>query len=194
MSFLTSLIPSAGSMASFVKTVMWGTILLTIFTTLAVIIRNKVKYQYYGFVFRRRQEDFQTGLPTSVRLNGKAGYFSKKGKVVFRIKYGIMWWQQVQLTKLPDPQYMIGNTVFYIQLNKDNYAQAKLNVDWTKKGLSLEPVEDDLKYGAKLDIAEKDSILKTQSRLQQAAPFIILGIILMAGMIILYFIQRGCSA
>ncbi len=184
------------SASSFISTIIWGLVVIIPLIFIAILIRNKVKYTYYGYIFKKRQGDLFTKIPEAKTIEGKAGYFNKRGKTVFRIKFGAMPWQQVELSKLPDPTYMIGNKVYYLQLNKDNYVQAEMSVDWEgeKRGLSLEVVEDDLKYGAKLDLAEKDKILNPKSRLEQIAPFIVLGLIIFAGIITMYFIQKGCQA
>ncbi len=168
----------ADAASSFMSTVIWGMLVLGVVVVIAVIIRNKVKYTYYGYIYKRRQDDLDTHLQRSQTVQGKAGYFNKKGKTVFRIKFGGMPWQQIELTKLPDPNFMVGNNVYYIQLNKDNYVQAEMQIDWEgeSRGLSLEPVEDDLKYGAKLDLLEKSNILDTKSSLEKVAPFVVLGL------------------
>ena len=185
--------PSAGGVSSFLSVIIWGTIVITIVTIIAIIIRNKVKYQYSGVIYKRRQENLQTGLPESVIIEGKAGYFvKKKRKTVFRIKWGKMPWQQVELTKLPDPKYMVGNKVYYVQLNKDNYVQCKAEIDW-EGAFKLEPVEDDLKYGAELDMAEKGVILDTKSTWDRAAPFVAMGIFLVVGIIVFYFNSKACG-
>ncbi len=182
------------SASSFITTMIWGAIVIIAVTFIAILIRNKIKYTYYGYVFKKRQEDFDSGIPQSKTMKGKAGYFNKKGKTVFRIKFGMMPWQQIELSKLPDPAFMIDNNVYYLQLNKDNYVQAEMDIGWEgeKRGLSLEVVEDDLKYGAKLDLAEKDKILNPKSTLEKIAPFVVLGLIIFAGIITMYFIQKGC--
>ena len=186
---------SFNSMSSFITTLIWGALVITIVTFIAILIRNKVKYTYYGYIYKKRQDDFYTNIPESKTVQGKAGYFNKKGKTVFRIKFGMMPWQQIELSKLPDPTYMIDNNVYYLQLNKDNYVQAEMKIDWEGevRKLSLEPVEDDLKYGAKLDLAEKDRILNPKSTLEKITPFIVLGLIIFAGIITMYFIQKGCQ-
>jgi len=190
---LASIAPTAGGISSFLKIVIWGTLIILPITLVSIIIRNRIKYQYTAEIFKRRQDEFQDGAPTAVVLKGKAGYFMKRtGKTVFRIRFGAMPWQQIELSKLPDPKYMIGNKTTYVQLNKDNYVQCKVNIDWDG-AFSLEPVEDDLKYGASLDIAEKSSILKTESALAKAMPFIMMGVILVAGIIVFYFNSKACG-
>ena len=185
-----------GGASAFMSTLIWGLLVISVVTVVAIIIRNKVKYTYYGYIYKRRQDDLETNLPRSQTIQGKAGYFNKKGKTVFRIKFGSMPWQQVELTKLPDPNFMVGNNVYYIQLNKDNYVQAQMEIDWEgdKRGLKLEPVEDDLKYGAKLDLLEKSNILDTKSAFEKVAPMLVLGLIIFSGIITMYFLQKGCGA
>ena len=182
------------SASSFITTMIWGAIVIIAVTFIAILIRNKIKYTYYGYIYKRRQDDHFTNIPESKTVKGKAGYFTKRGKTVFRVKFGMMPWQQIELSKLPDPKFMIDNNVYYLQLNKDNYVQAEMKIDWEGevRKLSLEPVEDDLKYGAKLDLAEKDSILNPKSTLEKIAPFVVLGLIIFAGIITMYFIQKGC--
>jgi len=188
---LGSFIPSVGSIGSFIKVILWGLVLGGGIATAIVLIRNKVKYQYKGEVFKRRQDDFDSGIPQTKHIEGKAGYFKKKGKTIFRIKYGAMPWQQIELSKLPDPKYMVGNKVYYLQLNKDNLVQAKMNIDWAGTGMSLEPVEDDLKYGAMLDIYEKDRILDTKRLTPLTIGMIIMGLIMVTGIIVFYFLGKA---
>ncbi len=190
---MSSLVPSTEGVAAFGGTILWGTIAIVIVTTIIVLIRNKIKYQYYAEVYKKRQSNSETFLPSAKIIKGKAGYFGKGIKTIFRIKYGMAPWQKIELTKLPDPTFMVDNKVTYVQLNKDNYAQAKMTINWDTEELTLVPVEDDLKYGAKLDILEKDAVLKTKSNLEKVAPYIVLGLIIMAGIIVMYFIQKGCG-
>ena len=180
------------NVASFSRTLIYGLILISVVTVFVVWIRNKIKYQYYGFVFKRRQERFDDGLPTSVFIHGKAGYFNKRrtGKTVFRIKYGKMPWQQIELTKLPNPKYMLGNVVAYTQIQKDNFVQNRMNVDW-EANLKLEPTEADLTYGAYLDIMEKHQILKNKGINPTVIGMAIMGLILVTGIIVYYFLGKA---
>ena len=184
-----SFIPSVGSLGSFIKILLWGGIFGIGIAGTIIFIRNKIKYQYFGEIFKRRQEDFSTGIPQTKYVAGKAGYFNKKGKTIFRIKYGLTPWQQVELSKLPDPKYMVGNKVYYLQLNKDNLVQAKMDIDWSGE-MTLEPVEDDLKYGAMLDICEKDRILDTKRLGPITVGMIVMGLILVTGIIVFYFLGK----
>lgn len=188
---IASFLPS-GSFGSTISVILWGTLVIAIITFGGLAIRNKVKYIYKARVYKRRQEDFQTNIPATKLITGKAGYFNVLGKTVFRIKYGMMPWQQIELSKLPDPKYMIDNEVTYIQLQKDNYVQARMDVDW-EGDFKLEPVEDDLKYGAQLDMEEKRRVLQTESAWQKYGGQITLGLILVGGMVALYFQTKACA-
>ena len=179
-------------LSGFLGVVIWGTIIIGIVTILSLYIRNKIKYVYVAEIFRRRQDSLSDGEPKAKLITGKAGYFNIKGRIVFRIKYGMMPWQQIQLNKIPDPQYMIDNKVWYAQLQKDNYVQMKYDIDWNGK-FKLEPVEDDLQYGASLDFAEKEKILRTESGWQKYGGPITLGLILVAGIIAMYFQTKACG-
>jgi len=187
---LGSMLPDFGSWQSLVSTLIWGLVLIGGITFGAIWVRNKIKYQYFGIVLRRRQS--LSKLPESVISYGKAGYFvnKKKGRTVFRIKYGKMPWQMFELSKLPDPEFMVGNMVIYEQLNKDNLVQCKMDVDWSG-GLNLKPVEDDLKHAAYLDFYEKEQVLSTSRLTPLTVGFIVLGVILTAGIIVFYFLSKA---
>lgn len=191
---VNSLIPAVDfgffSLQSFIKMLFWGAIIGGGLGFGIKAIRDKLKYQYFGIIFKRRQS-IEEGMPESRVSFGKAGYFKKKsGKSVFRIKYGAMPWQQVELSKLPDPNFMIDKIVAYEQLNKDNLVQCKIDIDWNGL-LKIEPVEDDLKYGAMLDIYEKDRILETKKITPLLIGMTILGVILVAGIIVFYFLSKA---
>lgn len=184
-------IPSAGAIGDFISILVWGLLIIGTISIVAIGIRNKIKFAYKAEVFKRRQDDFDTGAPTAKRVEGKAGYFIKRktGKTVFRIKYGMMPWHMIELTKLPDPQYMLDNKVLYIQLNKDNFVQAKIKVDWTGS-MQLNPVEDDLTYGAYLDMDEKSKILQTSKLTPVTVGMIVMGLIIVAGIVVFYFLSE----
>lgn len=192
LSLFSRVIPESGSWDPFFSILLWGTVFLVLVTAIGIWARNKIKYQYRAEVFKRRQEDFDSGIPDSKTVEGKAGYFIVRGKTIFRIKYGPMPWQQIQLSKIPDPKYMIDNKVYYLQLQKDNYVQAKMSIDW-KGEFSLKPVEDDLKYGAQLDIMEKDKILNTKTTWEKFGGPVIMGFIFIAGIMAMYFVQKSCN-
>ena len=184
-------IPTMGSLASFIKMLIGGGILMAILSFVGIIIYNKVKYKYQGEVYRRRQDDLGTGEPTAKIVSGKAGYFTKSGgKNVFRIRFGHMPWQKIEISKLPKAENMIGNKVVYLQLNKDNLVQAKVNIDW-KGEFELKPVEDDLKYGAQLNMQENNMILEQKRLTPLVAGIMVIGFILVTGIIVFYFLRKG---
>ena len=194
MSFLTSIsqyVPAIDSWGSIIKILIWGLLLGVSVGMIIKVIRDKLKYQYQGEIFKRRQSDSE-GIPSAVNLSGKAGYFKDKktGRIIFRIKFGLMPWQQVQLNKLPDPKYMIGNKVYYVQLNKDNLVQAKLDVDWNGK-FTLNPVEDDLKAMAMMDIKDKESALNVTKMTPLVVGMVVMGLIIMSGIIVFYFLGKA---
>jgi len=191
---LGSLIPlnfGSFSFKSLVNMFIWGSVIGSGLGVLIKVILDKVKYIYWGEVFKRRQE-FESEIPSAKVIRGKAGYFKnrKNGRTVFRIKYGLMPWQQIELSKLPNPEYMVGNTVYYLQLNKDNLVQAKLSLDWDA-GLKLKPVEDDLKHAAYLDYYDKERVLETSKLTPVTVGTIVLCMIIVAFIIGFYFLSKA---
>lgn len=189
---LTSYIPidfSSGLAMS--KTLLWGLIIGVTISFLIIVIRNKMKYQYYGLAFRRRQDSLDN-LPQAMIVQGKAGYFKKKGgKTIFRIKYGLAPWKNIETSQLPDPQYMMGNTVILLQVQKDNFTQAKISVNWEGQTFKLEPIDDSLKYDALLEMKEIDNILDTKKLAPVTVGMIVMGLIIVTGIIVYYFLGKA---
>ena len=189
---INSLMPNLGtfSTVSFIKMLIYGSLIGGCLGFAIKFIKDKIKYQYFGIILRRRQS-LEQGIPESKVVFGKSGYFTKKGgKSIFRIKYGSMPWQHVELSKLPDPEHMIDRFVVYEQLNKDNLVQCKIDIDWDG-GLKIEPVEDDLKYGAMIDIYDKERILETKKLTPMVVGMLVIGLILVAGIIVFYFLTKA---
>lgn len=175
---------------SMVRVLLWSLLLGGGIGFLIVFIRNKLKYVYYGLCFKRRQE-LTEDIPQSMLVQGKAGYFKKKsGKTVFRIKHGLAPWKKIETSQIPDPKYMLGNTAIYLQVQKDNFAQAKINVDWEGNGFTLEPIDDSLKYDAMLELSEIDRALETKKLAPVTVGMIIIGLILITGIIVYYFLGK----
>jgi len=190
-SLFSRFIPSGANIGSVVWTMLWVIIAAVVIIVVGIFIRNRIKYVYYGLVFKRRQESLD-GIPQAMTVQGKAGYFKKKtGKNVFRIKYGPMPWQIIETSQLPDPKYMMGNTVVFLQIQKDNYAQAKISVDWEGKNFELEPIDDSLKYGAQIELNEIDRILDTRKISTTTVGLIIIGLIIVTGIIVYYFLGKA---
>ena len=187
----SSFIPNASSISSFINILFWGGLVTVVFVVAGIMIYRKVKYQYYGEIYKRRQGIGGEGIPSAVIVRGKAGYFTKKtGKTVFRIKWGELPWKKIELSKLPDPDHMIGNKVVYLQLNKDNLIQAKVSIDWNGV-FKLEPVEDDLKYGAQLSMEENTKILDQKRMSPVVVGMVVMGLILISGIVVFYFLTKG---
>jgi len=186
---LQSFIPSGDILGSFVKVFLYGGVVILLVVVLKFLTSLKFKYTYRAEIFKKRQD--YNDIPTSVHNYGIAGYFKKRsGKTVFKIRYGIRPSQVIELSKLPDPSYMLGNKVIYLQLNKDNFVQAKVKIDWNGE-YELEPVEDDLKFSAELDINEKLRVLDTQKIKPVIVGMIIMGMIIVAGIIVFYFLSKA---
>lgn len=176
-------------LGSFVKVILWGGAMGILIIIAKFVMNLKFKYTYRAEIFKKRQD--YDGVPSSLVNWGIAGYFKKRtGKTVFRIKYGIRPSQTIELSKLPDPSHMIGNKVVYLQLNKDNFVQAKVTIDW-KGNYKLEPVEDDLKYSAEIDINEKLKILDNTKMKPVIVGMIVMGMIIVAGIIVFYFLSKA---
>jgi len=188
---LTGFAPNIESFGAFIKIAIWGLVLGISISFIIVSIRNRVKYKYLAEIFKKRQS-INEEEPSSSIYGGKAGYFidKKTKRTVFRIKYGVMPWQKIQLNKLPDPTYMIGNKVYYQQLNKDNLVQARLDIDWEGE-FKLTPVEDDLKTMAMQDIQDKMNILNTSKLTPITIGFIVMGLIIVSGIVVFYFLNKG---
>jgi len=189
-SITSNILPSGVNLGSMVWTIIWIIGVGAVLTLIGMFIRNRLKYVYYGLVFKRRQENLE-GIPQAMTVQGKAGYFKRKsGKSVFRIKYGVMPWQKIETSQLPDPKYMLGNTVILLQLQKDNFTQAKIKVDW-EGSFSLEPIDDSLKFDALLELSEVDNVLATKKMTPVTVGMFIIGLIIVAGIIVYYFLGKA---
>ena len=191
LSGITSkIIPTGINLGSMVWTMIWIICGGAVLTLVGIFVRNRMKYVYYGLVFKRRQESIE-GIPQAMIVQGKAGYFKRKsGKSVFRIKYGMMPWQKIETSQLPDPKYMMGNTVILLQLQKDNYAQAKVKVNWEGE-FNLEPIDDSLKFDALLELSEIDKVLATKKMSPVTVGMVVIGLIIVAGIIVYYFLGKA---
>jgi len=192
--FIGGIIPSgSGSMmGSMLSTFMWTLIVGSVIAIIIIIAKNKIKYQYYGIVFKRRQEGID-GTPQAMIVQGKAGYFkTKSGRTVFRIKYGMMPWQKIETSTLPDPKYIMGNTVIILQVQKDNFAQAKIKINWEgNQDFKLEPIDDSIKFDALQELNEIDRVLDTKKISPMTVGMVIIGLIIVTGIIVYYFLGKA---
>lgn len=185
-------IPS-GNLGDFVGMLVWGFIFLAAVIVVVIMVKNFVKYRYAGEVYKRRQNDPLTGEPQSVVISGKAGYFKKNGIPTFRIKYGFLPWQQVEIMKLPDPKYMVGNKAIFYQYNIGEIVQAKAVMDWNKGDVIIEPVDSTTKAAAKLEVSQYSAIFSTKKLLQENAGIVIMGFLFIAGIVAMYFVSKTCG-
>lgn len=182
-----------GSVNEFVTLFIWGFLIFGSFISAIVFIRNKIKFRYRGEVLKRRQDSWQTGQPTSKILQGKAGYFKVRGINVFRIKYGIMPWQMIDIKKLPDPKYMEDNKAYFLQYNIGELVQARRVIDWETETMKIIPVDSTTKDAAKTELKQYNDIFTTKNRLAENMGIAVLGFILIAGIIAFYFVSKACG-
>lgn len=185
---------SAGAINQTVAVTVWTVIIFSALVIIGVIIRNIVKYRYYGEIYKRRQFNWSTGEPESEKVSGKAGYFKKGDLPVFKVNYGWMPWQKIVIKKLPDPRYMQNKTAVFLQYNVDELVQAKKVIDWDTNEIKIEPVDSTTKAAAKQDMKEYSNILTVKNKLMENIGIISMGFILVAGIVAFYFISKACAA
>lgn len=182
-----------GWVSSLLGVAFWSFIFLAVAIVAGIYVRGLIKYRYYGTVHKRRQDNYQ-GIPDSERIQGKAGYFKMGGLDVYRIKYGMWPWQIVNIKKLPDPRYMTANKreAIFLQYNIGEYVQAKQTINWKKGEIEIEPVDSTTKGAAKQELQAYRSILDSNKFKEYVGP-IMMGLIFIAGIVALYFVQQACS-
>lgn len=157
---------------------------------LVTALRNKKMFIYKVRIFQTRENG-------SVKeLNYKGGYLRNKntGVTKFRIKKGRMPWDVIDLTTTPNPSAMdYENRVYYKQIDLKTYIQVKRVFD--KSLLVYKPVEQDVVYGAMIEMKRIDQALSKDSTWAKVAPFVALGIIFVFGIIGWYFVMDAkCPA
>lgn len=175
----------------------WVFILIFVIGIIWYFARERLVYKYWGEIEKRRSDDWRTGEPTSDIVRGKAGYIKTKQGHVFKIKWGMMPWQNVTVMKLPNPKYMKGNTAYFIQYDVGELVQAKKNIVWdydtgTAK-VEIEPVDSNTKAAAKMEIKDYSMVFKVTDRLKENMGIVIMGFILVAGIISIYFVNKACT-
>lgn len=184
---------SASSVESVITTFLWSFGALIVIAIILFYIRDKIKYKYYGQVLKLRQNEWGTGEPSSKIIRGKAGYFKSKGLPIFRINFGPMPWQTIDIKKLPDPAYMQDETAFFLQYNLDEYVQSKMVIDYETNTIKVEPVDSTTKAGAKQDLAAFSKVFETNSRLQENMGIAVMGFVMIGGLIAYYFVNKACQ-
>lgn len=189
---------SVGVLTSTLTMAFWVFLGLMVIAGVWVFARERLVYKYWGEVEKRRAVDWRTNIPTSEVVRGKAGYIKTKDGHVFKIKWGIMPWQNIVIKKLPNPKYMVGNTAYFIQYDVGEIVQAKKVIEWDyldpEKGrIIIEPVDSNTKAAAKLDMKEYSMVFKVTDKLKENMGIIIMGFILVAGIISIYFVNKACT-
>ena len=165
--------------------ILW-TILIGVFVYLLIsLIRNKIIFRYPVRIFKTRENG-------SVKeQNCKGGYIGRKNSAsFFRIKLGRFPWQKADLNTTPDPKNMDqDNRVYYKQTDVGTYIQLKRMFD--KGFVSFTPVEQDVKYGAILDIQRIKEILRVESPWKKVAPYFALVIVFLFGILAFYFVTNA---
>ena len=183
---------SAAGINQFITMFLWGFGGIAVIALGAKFIRDKIKYRYHGVVQKRRQVDWMTGQPSSKKVEGKAGYFQSNGRPIFRIKYGWMPWQVIDIKKLPDPNYMQDETAYFLQYNVGEYAQAKMNINWETETIKIEPVDSTTKAAAKQELSDYSFVFSASNKLKENLGIAIMGFLLIAGIIAYYFVNKAC--
>ena len=191
LSVITKIIPSGGSLTNMFSAFIWLLLVLGGVGLVIYLIRQASTYKYRGEIILRRQEDWETALPTGKTLSGKAGYVNVKGRLVFRIRYGMLPHQVIDILKLPNPKYMAGNTAYFLQYNIGEIVQAKKIINWNTSTINVEPIDNTTKDSAKQELSMYSQILSTTRISPQLVAIATMGFILVTGIIVLYFISKA---
>lgn len=191
--FTTNLSPNNLLSSSFIGTIVYGFLFILGVSFLILFIKNLYKYRYRGAIYRRRQNSQITGRPQSILVEGKAAYVKSRGLDAFRIKWGFFPWQSMDILKLPDPEHMTGNKAIFLQYNIGEVIQARQEIDWNKSTMKITPVDSTTKSAAKIEMNAYSNILSTRKLLQENAGIAIMGFILIAGIIAMWFVSKTCG-
>jgi uncharacterized membrane protein YcjF (UPF0283 family) len=88
------------------------------------------------------------------------------------------------------PKYMDqDNRVYYKQIDLNTYIQLQRTFD--EDEIKFAPVEQDVKYGAILDIQRIKEVLRSESTWKKIAPYVALVIVFMAAIIGWWFVMNS---
>jgi hypothetical protein len=164
---------------------LWITLIGVVLFLVISTIRNKAVFKYPVRIFKTREGG------AVKEQNCKGGYIGRKNSAsFFQIKLGMMPWQKVNLNTTPNPKYMDqDNRVYYKQIDLGTYIQLQRHFD--KDVISFSGVEQDVKYGAILDIQRIKEILRTDSPWKKLAPYFALVLIFIFGILAFWFVTNG---
>jgi len=163
-----------GNLLNILKWLLYLSPVIIFIIYLITHFRKKLVYKYKVRVFRERENG------KVKESNYIGGYINRKNNApFFRIKTGRWWWQYLDLTETPKPQYMDeDDRVYYKQIDVNSFIQMARNFEGNR--LKFTPVESDVKYGAVLSIQRIKEALRTESPWKKILPYaslVILGII-----------------
>lgn len=165
--------------------IIWTLLTGLIIAWIVSFIRNKAIFKYPVRIFKTRESG------AVKEQNCKGGYIGRKNSAsFFQIKIGPFPWQKVNFNTTPNPKYMDqDNRVYYKQIDLGTYLQLKRAFD--KEVISFSPVEQDVKYGAILDIQRIRTVLNTESVWKKLAPYFGLVLIFIFGILAFWFVTNG---
>lgn len=149
-----------------------------------VALINKKRFVYKVRIFQTRENGSRK------ELNYKGGYIVNKGNGTnkFRIKKGKLPWDFIDLTTTPNPKAIdFENRIYYKQIDLKTYIQVKVVFD--KSILIYKPIEQDIQYGAMLEMKRIDQALAKENKWAQVGPMVVMGIIFVTCIIGWYFLM-----
>jgi hypothetical protein len=165
--------------------ILWVFLIGLIVLSLISMIRTKAIFKYPVRIFKTRENG------AVKEQNCKGGYIGRKNSAsYFQIKTGMFPWQKINLNTTPNPKYMDqDNRVYYKQIDLGTYIQLKRNFD--NSSVCFDAVEQDVKYGAILDIQRIKEVLRTESPWKKIAPYFALVVIFIFGILAFWFVTNG---
>jgi hypothetical protein len=134
------------------------------------MLRRRMIFIYPVRIFKTRESG---GVK---EINWKGGYITRKNSASYFQIIGKMPWQKINLNTTPNPKFMDqDNRVYYKQIDLGTYVQLKRT--FANETITFDPVEQDVKYGAVLDIQRIKEILRTESPWKKLAPYFVMAII-----------------
>lgn len=153
---------------------------ILVITLVILQIRKKMIFKYPVRIFKTRENG------SVIEQNCMGGYIGRKNSAsYFQIKTGKMPWMKVNLNTTPNPKFMDEqNRVYYKQIDLGTYIQLKRT--FANNAVTFDAVEQDVKYGALVDVQKVRNVMNTESKFSKYGP--IIGMVLMFMLaIILYW-------
>lgn len=160
----------------------WVLLGVGLVTVVIMQIRKKIIFIYPVRIYKSRENG---GVK---EVNGIGGYVGRKNSAsFFQIKVGRNPFKKINLNTTPNPKYMDqDNRVYYKQIDLGTYVQLKR--EFTDNAIEFDAVEQDVKYGAILDIQKIRSVLNTESKFKQLTPIIGMVLLFMLAIILYWMV------